>query len=72
MVEEQLKLDMLIAKLSSISRIFCALTNIRNRDLRSNVSESVLYYFAYLFHGSFVCLFSVSYSALSMLATHPS
>lgn len=42
LVEEQLKLDMLLAKLSSVSRIFCALINIRNKDLRSNVSESVL------------------------------
>ena len=38
MAEEQQKLDELLAKLSSVSRIFCALINIRNKDLRSNVS----------------------------------
>ena len=38
LVEEQLKLDVLLAKLSSVYRVFCALINIRNRDLRSNVS----------------------------------
>ena len=42
LVEEQLKLDELLAKLSSVCRIFCALINIRNKDLRSNVSESAL------------------------------
>lgn len=42
LVEEQLKLDELLAKLSSVCRIFCALINIRNKDLRSNVSEGAL------------------------------
>lgn len=38
LVEEQLKLDVLLAKLSSVYCVFCALINIRNKDLRSNVS----------------------------------
>ena len=39
--EEQMKLDNMLFKLSSLCRILNALTNVRNRDLRSKVCVCV-------------------------------